>query len=43
MIFDENTLGINLLNSSSSLLNNDPFDIIEEPRLIVTLFGVSMN
>ena len=28
MIFDENLLGIKLLNSSSSLLHKDPFGLL---------------
>lgn len=30
VIFDEKNLGNNLLNSSFSLLNSDPFEIVEE-------------
>ena len=33
VIFDENNLGLKFLNSSSSILNSDPFDIIPNSRL----------
>jgi hypothetical protein len=32
-VFDENTLGITLLNFSSTLLSSDPLDILENSRL----------
>ena len=39
MIFDENSLGIKLLNTSFDLLHNDPFDI--GPNFGLTIpFGV---
>ena len=40
MIFEENTLGIGLLNSSSSLSHIDPFDIYEESGLTIPSFEV---
>ena len=41
VFFDETISGNQLLNSSPSPLNSDPFDILEESGLIVFVFGVS--
>jgi len=41
VIFDEKTSCIKLLNSFSSLLHVDLFDIIEEIGLVAPSFGVS--
>ena len=43
MIFDENTLGIKLLNSSSCLLHSDPFDIVVYIGSIIPFFGASTS
>lgn len=32
VVFDENTLGINLLNPTSCLLTSDPFEIMRETK-----------
>lgn len=43
MIFDENTSSVKLLNSSSSLLQCDPFGIVVETISIVPFFAISTN
>ena len=41
MIFDENILGTNLLNSSFGLLHSDQFYIYEEYGSTIPFYGVS--
>ena len=43
MIFDEKYLGIKLLNSSSSLLDNVLFDIVPNFRSMVPLLSISIG
>ena len=43
MIFDENTFGIVLLNSSSSLSYGDPFDIVEDKGSTIPFMGISTS
>jgi hypothetical protein len=43
MIFDDNTLGINLLNPSFGLLHSDPFDNVTDIGSTIPSFGILTN
>lgn len=43
VIFDEKSSIIGLLNSSSSLLCSDPFDIVEDKELTIPFMGISTS
>ena len=43
MIFDENTYGLELLKSSSSLSYSDPFGIVEDTGLTIPLMCILTN